>query len=98
MPIFKYIIVDEGAILFNEITTHKQVAEGFKKVYSAGFARVKIMRREVEIEAYGKSDSLEIESQPLIDKIFLDDLFTPVSKMKYLNMQVSPFYVTQEEK
>jgi len=92
MPIFKYIITDDGAILFNEIATHKQVAFGFKKVYSAGFVRIKIMRREIEVEAYGRSDSLEIESIPLIDKIFIEDLFAPVSKIKYFNMSVKGFY------
>ena len=65
MPIFKYIITDSGAILFNENTIHKQVAKGFKKVYSAGFVNVKIMRREVEIEAYGESTSLKIKSIPI---------------------------------
>lgn len=80
MPIFKYIITDIGAILFNENTIHKQVAEGLGKVYSAGFVRIKIMRREVEIEPYGLSDSLGIESIPIIDKIIIEDLFAPVSK------------------
>lgn len=93
MPIFKYIITDTGAILFNENTTHKQVAEGFEKVYSAGFARIKIMRREVEVEAYGESTSLEMQSIPEIDKIIIDDLFAPISKIKYFNMSVKEFYV-----
>ena len=92
MPIFKYIITDTGAILFNENTVHKQVAKGFKDVYSAGFVRVKISHREVELDVYGKSDSLDIESLPLIDKIIIEDLFSPVSKIKYFNMSVKSFY------
>lgn len=92
MATFKYIIVDEGAILFNENTTHSQVAKGFSKVYSAGFVHVKIKHRDVELEVYGESSSIEIKSQPLIDKIFIEDLFAPVSKIKYFNMQVKPFY------
>ncbi len=96
MPTFKYIIVDDGAILFNENTTHSQVAQGFKKVYSAGFVHVKIMRRDVEIEPYGKSESLKIESLPIIDKIIIEDLFTPVSKIKYFNMEVKGFYNSPE--
>ena len=92
MSIFKYIITDSGAILFNENTVHKQVAKGFKKIYSAGFVSVKIMRREVELDVYGRSDSLDIESLPLVDKIIIDDLFVPVSKIKYFNMSVKSFY------
>lgn len=97
MPIFKYIIVDEGAILFNENTTHSVVAEGFKKVYSAGFVHVRIGQRDVEIDVHGRSESLNIDSIPLIDKIIIEDLFAPVSQIKYFDMKVSPFYVTPEK-
>jgi hypothetical protein len=93
MPTFKYIITDSGAILFNENTVHKQVAQGFEKIYSAGFVRVKVMHREIETEVYGESESLGIKSEPLIDKIIIDDLFVPVSKIKYFNMSVKGFYL-----
>ncbi len=96
MPIFKYIITDYGAILFNENTTHSQVGTGFEKIYAAGFVHVKMIRRDVEIDAYGRSESLNIESVPMIDKIIIEDLFVAVSKIKYLNMCVKSFYEDPE--
>lgn len=86
--IFKYIIVDTGAILFGESTTHKQVAEGFDKVYSAGFA--KIVGKE--IKCYGESDSLKIRSIPTKDEQIIQDLFATMSLIKYFGFSVKEIY------
>lgn len=84
--IFKYIITKRGAILFNEVATHIQVAHGFKesgeKIYSAGFVPWWPGMKKFGMP-YGKSDSLKIESNPEIDFIIIGDLFNPVSRMKY---------------
>lgn len=87
--IFKYIIVDTGAILFGESTTHSQVAEGFDKVYSAGF--VKIGGQE-GIWCYGQSTSLGIVSNPPKDSQIIRDLFSKVSVIKYFGFNVKEFY------
>lgn len=87
---FKYIIVDSGAILFNENTTHSDVAKGFKKIYSAGFVSKNLISDE--IVCYGHSDSLKIEAHPEIDKIIIADLFSPMSQIKYFGMSVKELY------
>ena len=89
---FKYIIVDSGAILFSEMATHSIVAQGFEEIYSAGFCSIEFKSNEVDIKCHGHSESLEIESQPEIDQIIIKDLFNPISQIKYLGMQVKPFY------
>lgn len=88
---FKYIIVDSGAILFNEMTTHSIVAQGFKEVYAAGFCQV-TFGNKIDIVCHGNSESLNIESQPIIDQTIIKDLFNPTSLIKYMGMQVKPFY------
>ncbi len=100
---FKYIIVDSGAILFNEQTTHAVVAQGFRdlkqEIYAAGFVCIEFNNNNSKlgspiggIRCHGKSESLKIESQPEIDQIIISDLFRPISQIKYLGMQVKPFY------
>lgn len=86
--IFKYIIVDTGAILFGENTTHKQVAKGFEKVYSAGFAKVV----GEEVTCYGESASLEIHSIPRKDEQIIKDLFVKMSLIKYFGFSVKELY------
>lgn len=91
MVIFKYIIVRTGAILFNENTTHSQVAEGFDEVYSAGFCSVDIGGK-TPIKCYGNSDSLKIDSIPALDQFVISDLFAKISQIKYMGFDVNEFY------
>lgn len=95
MPYFKYIIVDTGAIIFNENTTHSQVAKGLGKVYSAGFVVFKFRSGTItEPICYGKSDSLEIGSKPRLDKTIIKDLFEEISQIKYYGFSVKKHYET----
>lgn len=86
--IFKYIIVDSGAILFNEQTIHFQVASGFidneQKIYSAGFCEVTFHHTiSPTVRAFGESISLNIKSNPILDTPLIEDLFNPISQLKY---------------
>jgi hypothetical protein len=89
--IFKYIITDFGAILFNEATTHSMVAEGFikegKKIYSAGFC---IIKDGFVREVYGRSESLDMESHPDIDFGVISNLFSVIAK--YLPKDINQLY------
>lgn len=91
---FKYIIVDTGAILFNENTTHAQVAKGFDKVYAAGFVVIK--NYDVVIKCYGGSESIGIVSIPQKDKVVIKDLLEPVSSIKYFGFSVREHYKTNQ--
>jgi len=96
--VFKYIIVDTGAILFSEETTHSQVAAGFlmnnQKIYSAGF--VEISQQNIitlpDIRPFGNSSSLNIESNPIHDKLIIGDLFAKVSAIKYYGLNIKQLY------
>ena len=96
--LFKYIIVNSGAILFNEMTTHSQVAEGFikekQKIYSAGFVELQFNGGTYvdSIKCFGASSSLNIKSYPKEDEEVILDLFKEVSQIKYFAMQVSELY------
>ena len=92
MPTFKYIITDTGAILFNENTTHSQVAEGFDKVYSAGFVSIEFGLFKVEVKSYGKSESLKLKSIPEKDEFIIKDLFASASEIKYYAFNVKSLY------
>jgi hypothetical protein len=91
VTMFKFIVVNTGAVLFNQQTTHSLVAEGFKKegmkVFSAGFCTVK---GDGIVTAFGESDSLKIKSHPEIDKIFIEDLFSTMPKMQYFAGMYDP--------
>ena len=89
--LFKYIIVRTGAILFNEYTTHSQVAEGFNEVYSAGFCHIDIVGTK-PIECFGESESLGIKSIPALDTFVITDLFSKLSQIKYYAFDVDEFY------
>jgi hypothetical protein len=90
---FKYIIVNTGAILFNEYTTHAQVAADFDKVYSAGFVTLSFDKKAgLVINPYGESDSLKLKSVGLFDKLIILDLFSQVSSIKYLGLVVAEVY------
>lgn len=89
---FKYIIIRTGAILFNEYTTHSQVAAEFDKVYSAGFVVIGFDDEGLSIKPYGDSDSLKITSDPIRDKIIIADLFSGVSAIKYFGLSVDELY------
>ena len=88
---FKYIIVNTGAILFGENTTHSGVADGLGKVYSAGFVKMGI-NPDLSIWCFGQSTSLGIVSNPPKDHIIIMDLFSRLSAIKYLGFDVKEFY------
>lgn len=92
--IFKYIIVDSGAILFNENTTHKQVAQGFNHVYSAGFVKIefKSLMTEDDITPHGNSASLSIDSHPELDKPIILDFLEGSPKIKYFHYSIKNHY------
>ncbi len=88
----KYIVVKTGAILFNENTTHSQVAAGFKEdeVYSAGFASINSSTGDVK--CYGNSESLKKNSIPEKDSVIIQDLFNPISQVKYFAFDIGKYY------
>lgn len=90
--VFKYIITDTGAILFNESTPHAQVAQGFPKVYSAGFCVLNLSKLDPTIHCYGESTSLKIKAIPKLDEQVVADLFEEVSQIKYFGMMVKNLY------
>jgi hypothetical protein len=87
--ILKYIIVENGAIIFPESIVHSAVAESFPKIYSAGFVKVTDL---LEVTPFGESTSLKIKSNPIKDIIFLNDFFNPLPKSKYLGLTASQIY------
>lgn len=99
--IFKYIVINSGAILFNENTIHSIVAKGFMdvgmKIYSAGFVKLEYegISQKPTVTSYGNSDSLKIESRPELDNIVIADLFEPISKIKYNLLFVNDIYGTE---
>lgn len=103
---YKYIIVDSGAILFNEMTTHAQVAEGFikenKGVYSAGFVKISFIHHTknitVQAKPYGESVSLKIKSNPTADEMIILDLYAKISQIKYFGLQVKNLYKKEDDK
>lgn len=96
--VFKYIVIQYGIILFNEHTTHSQVAKGFEKVYSAGFCEIEFNKfGEAEVKSYGASESLKLESIPEKDNVLIADFFNPVSKTKYFGFDVEGFYTGSEK-
>lgn len=87
--LYKYIIVDGGAILFPEAVVHIQVAHGFmelkQKVYSAGFCVIEYSGNgDVKVECHGESTSLNLESQPLTDsRVIAASLFSIFNPYKF---------------
>jgi len=87
--VYKYIVVDGGAILFPEAVIHRQVAHGFtelkQRVYSAGFCVVQSLSSgTIIITCYGESTSLGIKSQPIIDsRVISETMFSMVNPYKY---------------
>jgi len=99
--IYKYIITDTGAVLFNEQATHLMMGSGTLKckrpIYSAGFVAI-TFDKKIIVEPYGESESLKIKSVPAIDKIVIEDLFNPISAIKYALMIVKDLYELQPNK
>lgn len=62
----KYIITENGAILFGDTLTHKEVAKSFSKILSAGFFVLSRDENECRysVTVYGESVSLGIKSNP----------------------------------
>ncbi|MDP2692788.1 MAG: hypothetical protein Q8O88_04080 [bacterium] len=87
--ILKYIITDFGGIIFNEAITHSQVAKGFDRIYSAGFVEI---QSGIVISAYGRSESLNIDSQPEKDEEIISDILSNFSKIKYNLLQIKEHY------
>lgn len=80
--------------MFNENTTHKQVAQGFDTVYSAGFVKINfgIVITEDDVIPHGNSASLNIESQPELDRSIIMDFLEGSPKIKYFNYSVKNHY------
>lgn len=95
---FKYIITKYGAILFGEATTHSDVAEGFGKPLSAGFAEIEFSGGVAMVKCYGASESLGIDSIPEKDEFIIYDLFATVSQIKYMAFDVKGFYAIADKK
>lgn len=88
--IFKYIIVNSGAIVFPETVTHAQVAQGFDVVYAAGFATLDLIK--LTVVCWGESASLRIKSQPETDCEFVSDVFSPMPYTKYFGLMAAGRY------
>lgn len=89
----KYIIVKTGAILFNKLTTHSQVAATFSEVFSAGFCKIDFDKTgRHEIKCTGNSSSLKIGSIPSLDEFVIRDTLAVVSQIEYLGFDVEEMY------
>ena len=70
----KYIVFkDESCVIFPDSTSHNEMA-GNKPVSSAGFCIVETYRNNFDdiranVSCYGRSDSLNVESNPQDNKI-----------------------------
>lgn len=73
----KYIRTVYGPVIFPETLTHSDVAKGLPEVKSAGFLYVdyNVIEDRFDIKPFGESISLDIKSDPEIDKKHLDNLF-----------------------
>lgn len=93
--VYKYIIVKEGAIIFQENITHSQVGAGWDKkdIYSAGFCKVSFCALGVkEVVCWGESTSLDLKSKPLIDGTIILDFFKLSSKVRYNLWDIPSLY------
>lgn len=94
---FKYIITQDGALLFNDAITHKSVAPRDRKVYSAGFCNIDFYPNdEHKVICYGKSESLSIASIPIKDEYVIRDILRAYSKIKYYNFSIKNFYEEED--
>lgn len=84
MVTLKYIITDQGAMVFPESITHLAAAKGYlelkRPIYAAGFLS---WQGGVIIKCYGESESLKIPSKPDIDVLIVEDMFATMSHIKY---------------
>lgn len=89
---FKYVITNSGAILFNNNTPHLLVAKALI-CYSAGFCKVYMNCQGIyDVQCYGISESMELDSQPEIDKEVIKDFLNPISKVQYNFMIIQELY------
>lgn len=68
-----------------------------KQVLSAGFCQIEFkthpkLGQTVDVKCHGKSESMNLESQPDIDAYIIRDLFSPLSQIKYLGLDVVGMY------
>ena len=72
--IFKYIIVEnfEKPILFSlHKWSHKEAMPFNEKIKSAGFCSIKYCDNILKIVCYGKSETLDIISNPIEDELII---------------------------
>lgn len=94
----KYIIVKTGAILFNKLTTHSQVAATFPKVYAAGFCKIDFdTTGRHTVTCSGFSESLNIKSIPALDTFIISDTLSKVSQVEYLGLDIEQMYEDYEK-
>lgn len=97
---FKYVITDDGAILFDEPLTHSLAAAGTKQInrpiYSAGFCNIDFSNTTEDgtphIECYGESVSLHLLSIPALDTIVIAALFAELNPIRYHILNVAALY------
>lgn len=89
--IFKYIVTEQGAIIFPESVTHSQaVNRNDIKVMSAGFCKVTFKCNALPVvECYGESASLGIRSIPMMDSMMVKRIFNPLAKYEYIYTYMS---------
>jgi hypothetical protein len=89
----KYIITDVGALLFNKNVTHKIAAEGFKKIYSAGFCKITFSTYGLHnVVCYGHSESLVLNAIPEFDQKVITDTLKEASAQDYFGVTVQDIY------
>lgn len=76
--ICKYLILkkDNTPILFPKVPfSHLEVSGNLGNIVSAGFCFIKIEGNKVIFTCYGNSSTLGIESDPVKDKLILENFF-----------------------
>ena len=72
----KYIVIeDENIIIFPETLVHKEVADKFGNVIRAGFCQIFTDGSDIIYHCFGRSDSLNLESDVEMDSYLLQNLF-----------------------
>lgn len=91
--VFKYIIVDSGPIFFGEKTVHSTVAQGFEKIYSAGYVIIKWGCINVnEVKCYGKAVSLDLLPNIPVDQRIIKDYFDVAGMFQYNLIEIKDLY------
>lgn len=71
----KYVMTRYSPVVFKTVITHSDAAKGLEEITSAGFLTVTVKNGTLVCDPYGESISLGIKSNPVEDKVRLEEMF-----------------------